>query len=316
MFSGILSGGARPLGIVCVIGSMFSFTVQDAMIKWLSGDYPLHELVFVRATLGAGLMLIVMHFEGGMRLLYTRRPLAHLGRGLFLVTANSCFFMAIAAMPIGEASAIFFVAPLMIAALSAILLRERVDRGRWIAVVAGLAGVVVMIRPGAEAFRLVALLPVIAAAAYAGTQIITRTLGVTERASTMAFYVQITFITVSGLMGLVAGDGRYAPDNNPSLEFLLREWTIPQAKDGILFFAIGFLSAVGSYLMSQAYRIAEAAVVAPFEYIALPMAVFWGAVIWGEYPDATAMLGIALILGSGLFVVHREIMASRSARSS
>ncbi|MGI9336307.1 MAG: DMT family transporter [Gammaproteobacteria bacterium] len=305
----------RALGIACIVGAMFSFTTQDALIKWLSGGYPLHEIVFVRAVLAAGLTLFMMQIEGGMILLRSSRPGLHIGRGLLLVLANSSFFMALAAMPIGEASAMFFVAPLMITVLSAVVLEETVGVRRWLGVIVGLAGVIVMFRPGAEVVRLVALLPVVAAAAYSSMQIMTRKLGVTDRASTMAFYVQLTFIFVGLAMGLVAGDGRFAPTDNPSLEFLLRAWRWPQPTDAILFMGIGVLSAAGAYLMSQAYRVCAAALVAPFEYVALPLAVMWGLVLWGEWPDATAMLGIALILGGGLYVLHRELLARAAGRA-
>lgn len=305
----------RALGIACIVGAMFSFTTQDALIKWLSGDYPLHEIIFVRAVLASGLMLIVMQLEGGLILLRSTRPGLHLGRGLLLVIANSSFFMALAAMPIAEASAIFFVAPLMITVLSALVLKELVGIRRWLGVGVGLVGVLVMLRPGGEVIRLVALLPVLAAAAYASVQIITRKLGVTDRASTMAFYVQLTFVFMSLAMGLIAGHGRFAPADNPSLEFLLRAWRWPDRTDALLFTGIGLLSAIGAYLMSQAYRVSAAALVAPFEYIALPLAVMWGFILWDEWPDGPAMAGIALILAGGLYVLHRELLARAARRA-
>ena len=191
------------------------------------------------------------------------------------------------------------------------LLREPVGIRRWLAVLVGLGGVVVMLRPGAEAMRLVAFLPLGAATAYACMQILTRRLGTTDQASTMAFYVQVAFIAASALMGLVAGDGRLAPQDNPSLEFLLRAWTMPEPADAVLLVAIAVCNAIGAYLMSQAYRIAEAAVVAPFEYVALPLVVVWGWLLWGDLPDAVATLGIFLIIGSGLYTLRREMAHRR-----
>ena len=306
----------RMLGIACVVGAITVFVLQDALIKWLSGDYPLHEIVLVRAASAVCVTLFVMRLEGGIHLLRTHRPGLHLARAGLLIIANSAFYLALAAMTIAEATSIFFVAPLLITALSALLLRETVGPRRWAAVSVGLAGVIVMLRPGEGALRLVALLPIVAAAAYALMQIITRRLGTTERASTIAFYAQAGFIAVSVVIGLVAGHGRFEPEDDASLAFLLRAWTVPSAPDTALFLAIGVINGVGGYLMSQAYRISRPSVVAPFEYVALPMAVTWGVVFFGDWPDESTYAGMALICGSGLYVLHRETVLARMRRAA
>ncbi len=248
------------------------------------------------------------HLEGGLGLLRTRRLPLHLARGLLLVIANVCYFLALAALPLAETAAIFFVAPLFITMLSVPFLGERVGPWRWAAVIMGLAGVVVMLRPGDGLVEIVALLPIVAALAYAIMQILTRRLGVTDRASALAFYVQLCFIVVSATFGLIAGDGRFAGGGHPSMEFLLRAWAWPSAIDALLILTCGILIGTAAYLLSQAYRIAEANLLAPFEYTAMPLAVLWGVLWWGEWPDATAFLGIALIVGAGLLVFYRETL--------
>ena len=306
----------RILGIACVVGAITLFVLQDALIKWLSGDYPLHEIVLVRAVSAIIVTLFVMRLEGGVHLLRTRRLGLQLTRSGLLVVANCAFYLALAAMTIAEATSIFFVAPLLITALSALVLHEAVGPRRWAAVCVGLAGVLVMLRPGEGVLRLVALLPIVAATAYAIMQIITRRLGTTERASTIAFYAQAGFIAASVAIGLVAGDGRYAPEDDASLAFLLRAWTIPSVPDATLFIALGVINGVGGYLMSQAYRIARPATIAPFEYVALPMAVMWGVVFFGNWPDLVTWVGMALICGSGLYVLHRETVLARARRAA
>ena len=298
-------------GVLCVIGGITALSLQDALIKWLSGDYPLHEIVLARASVAILLTVFFAHLEGGVGLLRTRRLHLHLIRGLLLVIANMCYFLALAAMPLAEAAAIFFVAPLFITALSVPFLGERVGLRRWAAVLVGMGGVMVMLRPADGIAEIAALLPLVAAFAYALMQMITRRLGATDRASALAFYIHLSFIVVSAAMGLAVGDGRFAGSGHPSLEFLLRAWAWPQATHALLMLACGFLVAVGAYLLSQAYRIAEANLVAPFEYTALPLAVIWGLLLWGDWPDATAVLGIALIVGSGLFVFYRETVRGR-----
>ena len=304
------------LGIACVVAAVTLLVLQDALIKWLSGDYPLHEIVLVRAISAVCVTLFAMRLEGGIHLLRTRRLGLHLVRAGLLIVANSAFFLALAAMTIAEATSILFVAPVLITAFSALLLHETVGPRRWTAVCVGLAGVVVMLRPGGGALELVALLPLVAAAAYALMQIITRRLGTTERASTIAFYAQSGFIVVSVIVGLTAGHGRFAPEDDPSLAFLLRAWTVPSVSDAALFLGIGVINGIGGYLMSQAYRISKPSMLAPFEYVALPMAVAWGVVLFGDWPDLVTYAGMALICGSGLYVLHREAVVGRRRRKA
>ena len=308
-----IRSSARVQGVLCLVFGLVALSFQDSLIKWMSGDYPLHQIVFTRSCIAILLTVYFAHLEGGIRLLRTRRLPLQLARGMLMVIANICYFLALAAMPLADAAAIFFVAPLFITALSVPFLGERVGPWRWAAVAAGMAGVVVMLRPGEGLAEIAALLPIAAALCYAVMQMLTRRLGGTDRASTLAFYIHVCFIAVGAVFGLIAGDGHFATGGHPSMEFLLRAWAWPSAFDAFLMLSCGILIAVAGYLLAQAYRIAEATLLAPFEYTAMPFAVLWGVLWWGDWPDATAFLGIALIVGSGLFVFYRETLRSRGS---
>lgn len=302
----------NPLkSIFFVVLGMGCISVNDMLIKLLSGDYPLHQMVFVRSAIGICFSLLFLQFEGGFAALKTDRPFAHLMRGLLIVVSNMAYFAALVVIPLAEATALFFVAPLFITLLSIPILGEPVGPRRIGAVLVGFAGVVVMLKPWETttglATGLVILLPVLSAFTYALMQILTRRLGVASKASAMAVYIQGTFLVVSAGFWAAAGDGRYADGvEHPSLKFFFRAWQWPNGDDLFLFLALGAVAAVVGYSLSQAYRSAPAATVAPFEYVALPMAVLWGWLFWGEFPSALAMGGIALIVGSGLYVFLRE----------
>lgn len=299
------------------MGAMFAFTTQDMAIKWLSGDYALHQIVFFRAVVAITLTLAVLvPLEGGYKILRSRRLPLHFLRAFMVVIANMTFFTGLAVLPLGEATAIFFVAPLLITALSVPFLRERVGPHRWFAVFAGLCGVIVMLQPGGQGFQAAALLPLAAAFAYAMLNILTRKIGVAEKASTMAFYIQISFIAVSAAIGLAFGKGTYASPDRPLLDFLLRAWIWPPMDDLAIMTVVGLLNGVGGYLISQGYRVAEAGLLAPFEYIALPLAVFWGVLIWGDWPAITTWIGILLIAGGGLYVFYRETRGAKVRKRS
>jgi len=298
---------ATLIGLGCAAAASVAFSLNDVGIKLLSGDYPLHQIVLLRALFAMAITLgIMMPLDGGFQNLKTRRPIMHLARGLMVVFANMMFFLGLAALPLSEATAIFFVSPLIITAFSVIFLSEVVGLRRWMAVAVGLVGAIIMLRPGTEAFQLASLAPLLAAFGYAGLHTLTRSIRATERASTMAFYIQVVFIAVSLGMGLAFGDGRFGDTGYPSLDFLLRAWVWPTAEDLAIMAAIGIGSAIGGFCISQAYRMCESAVVAPFEYLALVLAIIWGMTIFGERPDAIAWGGIALILGAGLYVIWRE----------
>ena len=288
------------------------FSLNDVGIKLLSGDYPLHQIVWVRALVGISLTLsVLLPLEGGYRQLKTPYLKIHLLRGLCVVVANMMFFTGLATISLPEASAIFFVAPLFITAMSVVFLGETVGVWRWTAVAVGLAGVIVMLRPGTSAFKFVALLPLFSAAAYATLQVLTRKIGIKEKASVMAFYIQLMFVVVCSLFGLMFGSGQYADASNPSIDFLFRAWTLPTPVDLGIMIGLGLSSGVGGYLISQAYRICEAALIAPFEYLALVLAIVWGITLWGEWPDLIAWTGIFLIFFSGLFVFWREVILDK-----
>lgn len=302
----------RIIGILCVIGAVWTFSTQDAGIKWLSGDYPLHQLTFIRSAIALVLTVaIFIPLEGGFKNLRTRRVGMHLLRGLTVVMANMAFFTGLATLPLAEATAIIFVSPLFITAFSVVLLGEFVGFRRWAAVFVGLAGVMIVMRPGGSTFQYAAILPLIAALCYALLQIMTRKLGFTEKASTMAFYIHLTFFAFSGAVGLLAGSGHYAGTGNANLEFLLRGWVWPNWDDGLIIAGIGVIASIGGYLISQGYRLCPAGIAAPFEYAALPLGIFWSILLWGHWPDGWSWIGIMLVAGAGLYVFYRETLTGK-----
>ena len=293
-------------GILCLVGAVAFLTISDSIIKWLSPDLPLHEIMLFRALIALAFLAVIIHLEGGLRTLKTNRPGLHFLRGGMLVLANMFFFTGLAAMPLAETVALFFTAPLFICILSQPVLGERVGWRRWLVILLGLGGVLTMLRPGSDVFSPVSLLPVMAALSYAAMTMMTRKLGMREKAGTMTFYIQLAFIAISIPIGLVIGDGGFDRYDNPSVSFLLRAWRWPGQAQFELLLLCGFMVTIGGYLRSQAYRLGEAAAVAPFEYSALPFALAVGFYLWGDWPDWIAFFGSGLIICSGLLVVYLE----------
>jgi drug/metabolite transporter (DMT)-like permease len=295
------------LGALTASIAVFFFSINDVAIKFLSGGYALHQVVLFRSILGLiFLAAFVLPFAGGLRVLHTKRLGMHVLRGACVVFANMTFFLGLAAMPLAEAVAIFFISPLVITVFSVVFLGETVGPRRWFAVAIGLLGVIVVLRPGTHAFQMASLFPLAAAFGYAGLHMLTRKIGTTESAATMSVYIQVMFVLVSLVMGLFFGAGQFADQTDPSMAFLFRAWIWPDPSDYPILLLLGACSAIGGFCISQAYRASEAALVAPFEYLAMPLSILWGVLVFGEWPDFISYLGITLILGSGLYMIWRE----------
>jgi S-adenosylmethionine uptake transporter len=293
-------------GILCLVGALGSLTISDSIIKWLSPELPLHQITLFRSCFALLAVMVMVQMEGGLVTLKTRRPILHFMRGSMLVLANMFFFVALAAMPLAETVVLFYTAPLFICMLSQPVLGEKVGLRRWFVIVVGMIGAIVMLRPGSDLFQLVSLLPVMAALCYAAMIMMTRKLGIRESAGALTFYIQISFIVISALVGFAIGDGRHDVYDNASLGFLLRAWYWPSMLQYQLLLLCGLIVACGGYLISQAYRLGEAPAVAPFEYSSLPFALLVGYYLWGDWPDWPAFVGTGLIIGSGLLVVYLE----------
>ncbi len=303
---------AALLGILCMIGATAFGTILDVAIKSLSPTYALHQIILIRTVVAvAVLATLTLRMDGDFRQFRTRRKRAHLLRTLIVVLSNVCFFAGLSAMPFADALAIAFVSPLLITACSGLVLKERIGPHRWGAVIAGLAGVVIMLRPGAGVIQPAALLVLTSSVCYATSQLMTRHMRDSESSVTLNIYLHAGFLIVSLGMGLVAGDGHISAGGNGPLAFLLRPWIRPPVADWPLLIVTGVSVAVAGLSVSQAYRLAEAALIAPFEYLGMPLAILAGVLVFGEWPDRTAWTGITLICGAGLYILWRETRRSR-----
>ena len=288
------------------------FTTSDMTIKMISGDYALHQIILTRSSVAILFTLLVfVPLEGGIKNLLTKQLTLHILRGFGIGIANLCFFSSLISLPLGEAMAIFFIAPVLISLLSVFILKEKGHLERWLAVLVGLIGVLLILRPSFEDFNPATILPLIAAFSYAMVQIITCKLGEKEKASTMAFFVQLNLIVFSAVFGLFFGDGTLANPSQPIINFLFRVWILPSWIDGLIMCGLGLLNGIGIYFISQAYRNSRAIVIAPFEFVAIPLAIFWSIIIFGDWPDIVSWLGILLIAGAGLFIIFHENSKNR-----
>ena len=309
---------SAKLPVTFVLSAWICISLNDVVMKLLSNSYALHQIVFVRSIGGLFFTLLIIRFEDSWALLEIDNKLLLLSRCLLMVMANLFYFTALVVLPLADATALFFVAPIFISILSTIILKETIGRRRISAILIGLVGIIIVIRPFSNFtnnFQFATyFLPVVAALCYALAQVTARKLGATTKASLMAFYLHLTFILVSMVFGSIVGDGKYVNlSGNPSLVFLLRPWEWPSYGDWPLLIFLGALAGAVAYCITKAYVLADASFVAPFEYIAVPLATFWGWLIFKSLPDFWTGLGILTIIISGLYIYRREQVNLKSS---
>lgn len=294
------------LGILFVIAGLTVFSVQDLILKLISGGYPLYEAMVIRGLTSVPILMVFAHLDGGLSTLRTGGIFRMLGRGVVMFIAYFSFYIAIAGLPLATTVALYFTAPLFITLLSVLFLGERVGYFSWGAVTIGFVGVLIVLRPGSNLFDWAALLPVLSGLTYGASMVMARKMGTTETAAALAFWGNLVFLTFAGLMALVLHSGAYAIESHPSLGFLSRGWITPTPNDLLLMILCGVIAAGGLWLLTQAYRVAAASTVAPFEYTGMMWSLIWGWLFWRDWPDQTGWIGIIFIIGAGLMVVYGE----------
>lgn len=292
------------LAIASVCAAVAFAGTMDAGLKWLSGEYPLHQILVFRCGIAVPLLLAFgWSRRRDLLVLHPRWP-AILLRGLIMCSAFLSYGLALAVVPLADAAAIYFTMPLFVAALAGPVLGERVRLERWLAILTGFAGVLIMIRPGTGVFEPAALFALYAGFGYASGQIVTRWLGgVGVPATVLVFYQNAIYLSVGVAMSLLFGFGHFAADVHPSLAFVLRGWTAPPPADLAVLVGLGFLSAAAMTLFTRAYRLSEANLVAPFEYTFMIWATIYGLVLFGDFPDWVTGLGAMLVIGAGLYML-------------
>ncbi len=301
-------------GILCLIAGIAIFSVQDLILKLLSGDYPLHQAMVIRSLTAMPFLLWIVHaFDGSLATIATPGWWKMLARGLLNFVAYTAYFLGLAALPMAETVALFFTGPLFITLSAALILREKVPPAAALAVAAGFAGVLLIVRPGAEGLSWTVALPILGAAGYALSMVSARPLGRTESAAAMAFWSNACFLLCALALAAVWGSGAHEGTSDPAMAFLTRGWVMPSAWDLGLMAACGGIAAIGLTLLTQAYRAAPSSTVAPFEYSFMFWGVLWGWLFWREIPDAIAWLGIAVIIAAGLYVIRQPETAKEKA---
>ena len=280
----------QAIGLVCLAGLLF--VGMNSVVKALTGRFDPIMLIWARYFFHV-LLILALFPRRFLTLLRTTQLGAQLGRSVLLLLSTAFNFLALALLPLGEVAAITFTSPIIVAALAALVLRERVSWARWLAILAGFGGMLLIIRPGAAALNAGSLLAAACALTYAMYQVSTRIVRESE---------PMTSLLYGGLVGVVA------------LTVLVPfVWAWPSAGEWALLAVIGAMGAIGHLLIIMALRRAEASKVSPFIYLQLVWATLSSLVVFGDVPRPLTLLGALVIVGSGLFVYRLDMRARRGS---
>lgn len=284
----------RRQAILCVMGSSLSFAIAAALVKTISPPMPVMEMVAARSLVVSLALIPLLRRMGGLAALRTRRPLGHLARTALGFVGMSTAFYGYATLPIATVTALGFAMPLFLTILSVPLLGERVGLRRGCAVAVGLAGVLIMLRPWRQATASLPAGPVAwvvtGVLAWALTMITIRKMGAAgERNLPIVLWYSLGSTVIAAVLTVPV-------------------WITPDWLQLGVMLTVGLVSALAQMLMTEGYRTGETTLVAPFEYAAILYTTLLGALVWGEYPDAWNLLGIAILVCAGLYIWRREIV--------
>jgi len=275
-------------GITAMLLAVPAFSFMDAGLKMLAQHYPAMEVAALRAFASLPLVIAYVAWRGAFPTLWRVRWRWHLLRGVLGIGMLFLFTFGLRTLPMAEAYSLSFIAPILITAMSVPVLREKVDRGRWVAVFVGLAGVLVVLRPtGAGMFSLAGLAILGAAFCYASSAIVVRLVNKTDSSESLVFWLMIFVATGAGTMA--------APN-----------WTAVRLDDAWILLGVAVFGFAGQLTITEAFRHGQASVIAPFEYTALAWGIGLDWMLWKAVPDHATLLGGAIIIASGVYLIRKE----------
>lgn len=280
-------------GISAMLMSILIFSMMDATVKWLGGSYPTQQIMFFRCAVALIPVSIIIYTRGGISILKTQQPALHFLRSILGIAAMGFAFYAFSLMRLADAISILHATPIIMTAMSVFFLSESVGIHRWSAVVAGFIGMLIVVRPGEGMIASGSLFMLIAALLIGFTTIIIRRLTARDDPVCITFYFTLMGVIVSAIGIAVFG------------------WQTPPPGDWIFLIAVGLFGGVAQYMMTVSYRHAVIAIVAPLKYLSIAIGGIFAYFIWGEIPDLQSFIGIAVIVLSGLYTLHREVLYAR-----
>ena len=302
----------NPKGIVFILIAMMVFSVQDGIMKHIYNFVSLYEIYLIRTVVSFVLILLFLIITKKPIVFKTQYPLLTFTRVILFFFGFSSFYVSLTVLPLGTATALFFVTPFLITIFAHFFLKEEIGLRRWSAVVVGFIGVYVTLNPDFSNFNYLSLLPILCALCYSLSMIIIKKTSDKDSVYTQTFTFYIGAIIISIIFYFIIGDGQYNVSDHPASQFIFREWFVDFNSNILLMTATGVTATLAFLFLFTAYSIASPAVVSPFEYSILFWSPLVGWLYFDEIPSLNTLIGILIIVSSGVYIFMREKAQNQS----
>ena len=302
----------NPKGIVYILIAMMVFSVQDGIMKHIYNFVSLYEIYLIRTVVSFVLILLFLIITKKPIVFKSQYPLLTFTRVILFFFGFSSFYVSLTVLPLGTATALFFVTPFLITIFAHFFLKEEIGLRRWSAVVVGFIGVYVTLNPDFSNFNYLSLLPILCALCYSLSMIIIKKTSDKDSVYTQTFTFYIGAIIISIIFYFIIGDGQYNVSDHPASQFIFREWFVDFNSNILLMTATGVTATLAFLFLFTAYSIASPAVVSPFEYSILFWSPLVGWLYFDEIPSLNTVIGILIIVSSGVYIFMREKAQNQS----
>ena len=293
-------------GIFLILIGMTIFSIHDSLIKVLSTDISLIQLQFVRSLVGILTIIAYLKLTHQPLIFRTGYPFLTIVRGLLSFFGYSAFYLAQSKMPIANISVLFLTSPFFITIISIFFFDSQVGWRRWLAMAIGFCGVIFICSPGEGKLNLYYVIPVLVAVAYALSVILAKKTADKDTLYQTIIFQYLIAGSISAVLGLAFGDGRFDNEKYSEIEFVVRAWSLDDPSIILSLVGLSVVGVAGFGFLLQAYRIADPAVVSPYEYSFLIWMILWGYLFWGDIPSAREAAGMLLIVSAGIYMFYRE----------
>jgi len=302
----------NPRGIVLILLAMMIFSVQDSIMKYIYNFVSLYEVYLLRTLVSLVIILLFLKLTKRPIVFKTQYPLLTSCRVILFFFGFSSFYISLTVMPLATATALFFVTPFLITIFAHFFLKEEIGPRRWSAVIIGFIGVYIILNPDFSNFDYLSLTPILCAFCYSLSMIIIKKTSDKDNVYTQTFTFYLGAIIISSIFYFIIGDGQYNTTDHPASQFIFKEWFLDLEVSLLLMVATGVTASVAFLLLFTAYSIASPAVVSPFEYSILLWSSLSGWIFFDEIPSLKTLVGILIIVTSGVYIFMREKVQDQS----
>ena len=296
----------NPKGIIFILLAMMVFSVQDGIMKHIYSFVSLYEVYLIRTIVSFLLILIFLKYKKKPIVFKSKYPFLTSCRVILFFFGFSSFYISLTVLPLGTATALFFVSPFLITIFAHFFLKEKIGPRRWAAIAVGFVGVYITLNPDFSNFNYLSLLPILCAFCYSSSMIIIKKTSDKDNVYTQTFTFYIGAIFFSLIFYFIIGDGQYNTVSHPASQFIFREWFLNFKSNILWMAATGVTATLAFLLLFTAYSIASPSVISPFEYSILLWSPLIGWLYFQEIPNLNTIIGILIIVSSGIYIFMRE----------